>query len=86
MKQLFGHLTNFSLNKHSDDFVQGSADILEPNNGSKRTLTALYKQIIIEYGKYGKKVARKLQENIKDVCAGTLAVFLNMMQHTLRPQ
>ena len=39
------HLTNYSLNKISKDFIDESEveDILEPNNCSKRTLTALWK-------------------------------------------
>ena len=46
------HLTNFSLNKMSADFVQEDhvRDIYEPNKCSKRTLTAVYKQLDKEYG------------------------------------
>ena len=47
MKKVFMHLTNYSLNKTSDKFVDETKirNINEPNNGSKRTLTALFKQI-----------------------------------------
>ena len=39
------HLTNYSLNKGSDTYIEEDPEqnILEPNNGSKRTLTALFK-------------------------------------------
>ena len=39
------HLTNYSLNKGSDDFTSEEEveNILEPNKGSKRTLEALFK-------------------------------------------
>jgi len=39
------HLTNYSLNKSSDTYIEENPNqnILEPNNGSKRTLTALFK-------------------------------------------
>lgn len=46
-KKIYMHLTNYSLNKMSDDYVKEEdvPNILEPNDGSKRTLTALFKQI-----------------------------------------
>jgi len=39
------HLTNYSLNKASEEFTTESEveNILEPNKGSKRTLEALFK-------------------------------------------
>lgn len=44
-KKVYMHLTNFSLNKMSEDFVleEDVHDIYEPNKCSKRTLTAVYK-------------------------------------------
>ena len=30
------HLTNYSINKHSEDYIE-SDDILAPNNATKRT-------------------------------------------------
>ena len=38
------HLTNYSINKTSDNYIWEPEDILSPNEGSKRTLTALFKQ------------------------------------------
>ena len=42
-KNSFMHLTNYAINKNSENYVWEPENILEPNNGSKRTLTALYK-------------------------------------------
>ena len=46
-KNIFMHLTNYAVNKTADGFVDEAdvLDILEPNDCSKRTLTALYKQL-----------------------------------------
>ena len=42
-KNVFMHLTNFNINKHSKNCVDDSTvdDVLKPNNATKRTLTAL---------------------------------------------
>lgn len=40
-KNFFMHLTNYSINKHHEDYVE-SEDILAPNNATKRTLTSLF--------------------------------------------
>jgi hypothetical protein len=46
------HLTNYSLNKFSDDYVKEEevTEILEPNSASKRTLSALFKQLTEQTG------------------------------------
>ena len=45
MKNEYMHLTNYSINKASPNYVWEPENILEPNDGSKRTLTALYAQL-----------------------------------------
>ena len=47
-KQFYMHLANYSINKNSKDFVDDVSveDILKPNKASKRTLKALYTEII----------------------------------------
>ena len=40
----FMHLTNYSINKTSPDYIWEPEEVMEPNDGSKRTLTALWKQ------------------------------------------
>ena len=42
-KNPFMHLTNYAINKTSENYVWEPENILEINNGSKRTLTALFK-------------------------------------------
>jgi len=42
-KNDFMHLTNYSINKTSDNYIWEPEDVLAPNNGTKRTMTALYK-------------------------------------------
>ena len=37
------HLTNYSLNKMSEEYVEDPENFLEPNNSTKRTLDALFK-------------------------------------------
>ena len=38
------HLTNYSLNKQSENFIY-TEEILAINNGTKRTLTSLWKTL-----------------------------------------
>jgi hypothetical protein len=40
-KKFFMHLTNYSINKHHELYME-SDDILAPNEAHKRTLTSLY--------------------------------------------
>jgi len=42
-KKAFMHLTNYSINKMSDDYIHPTAeDLLLDNQGTKRTLSSLY--------------------------------------------
>jgi len=45
MRNDFIHLTNYSINKASENYIWEPEDILAPNNGSKRTMTALMAQL-----------------------------------------
>lgn len=74
------HLTNYSLNKLSNSYVPEEdqvENVLDPNDCSKRTLTALWKQI--EAKEKDKNVVETIKENIKRTCSATLAVFNNMI-------
>lgn len=44
LDEIYGHLTNFSLNKKSENFQTNDTDIA-PETGSKRTLTSVYKRL-----------------------------------------
>lgn len=82
LKHAYMHLTNYSLNKHSEEYIKEADNIMEPNDGTKRTLTALYKHIEREMGA---EASQTLQDNLKDTCAGTLAMLINMIQHQANP-
>jgi hypothetical protein len=56
------HLTNYSINKHSETYVE-SDNILEPNNATKRTITSL----MLTLQGMGVDV-EKLKANIKGTC------------------
>jgi hypothetical protein len=43
MKNMFAHLTNFSLNKESKDYKPPTEDFLTDDTGSKRLLTNTWK-------------------------------------------
>ena len=45
MKNMFMHLTNFSLNKNSDNYKAPTDDFLKSDNGSKRLMSSLWKLI-----------------------------------------
>ncbi len=42
MKNMFMHLTNFSLNKNSENYKAPDENFMENNEGSKRLLSALW--------------------------------------------
>ena len=42
-KDEYMHLTNYSINKSSENYIWEPDDVMKPNDGSKRTLTALFK-------------------------------------------
>ena len=62
LKNLFMHLTNFSLNKNSEDYkAPPDVDFFDDATGSKRLLSSLYKTLAEE----GHDVA-KIKEQIRD--------------------
>lgn len=79
LDQAFSHLTNYSLNKKNENFVQNvSPD--QADQGSKRSLTSVYREI----EKMGHSVP-KLQKKIDDIMRLTLASiqpFLASNYHT----
>ena len=83
-KKSFMHLTNFTLNKKSNEYNQEPEviDIFEPNDASKRTLTSLFKQL--EQEKSIEKVDQ-LKMSIKHATTGVLSVFMNMIKQVSNP-
>ena len=63
---LLGHLTNYSLNKNSDNYMH-SEDLLYQQEGSKRTLSSVFK-LLQQDG----VDTEALFERIKEVCMKTL--------------
>lgn len=45
LKNLFAHLTNYSLNKESDKYKQPGEDFMTSQDGSKRLLTATWQAL-----------------------------------------
>ena len=76
LKNNFMHLTNYSINKNSEKYVWEPKDILSINNGSKRTLTALFKELDA-LGLDSKSIKKSIQYS----CQGILSIFSHMIQH-----
>lgn len=79
LKNQYMHLTNYSLNKMSDKYVHepsSESEIMEINNATKRTLTALYKQL--EAMEIDTSV---IKESIRYSCQGIMQMLANMIAH-----
>ncbi|CDW88877.1 zinc finger lsd1 subclass family protein [Stylonychia lemnae] len=74
-KKFFMHLTNYSINKHHEEYVE-SDDIMMPNNASKRTLTSLY----LTLQQQGIN-AQTIKDNISRTCARAFSVYGPMIEH-----
>lgn len=68
MKNLFMHLTNYSLNKQSEKFKTAGMDFADINsNASKQLLTNVYKKLLNK----GRDV-RLLKKQIEELAAKTV--------------
>mmetsp|Transcript_14421 Transcript_14421/g.24600 ORF Transcript_14421/g.24600 Transcript_14421/m.24600 type:complete len:162 (+) Transcript_14421:588-1073(+) len=78
-KDYYMHLTNYSVNKGSDTFIKDTdvEDIMDINNASKRTLSAIFRQIERDYGKENPQVLQTIKENIEDTISKSLALLVN---------
>lgn len=77
LKNDYMHLTNYSINKMSDDYVE-SEDFLEINKASKRTFTSLFKSLREENVDIG-----TIQDNIKKVAAQTTEIVAAFIEQGL---
>ena len=68
MHNLLSHLTNFSLNKKSDKFVNSESVEDQNTESSKRTLSSVLHQLEQQHG----IDPNQIFHNIKDVCTKTL--------------
>ena len=73
------HLTNYTLNKMSADFVQPAEhEILTDNQGSKRTLQSLYDTLSQEDRGIDVNL---LKERIADVCSKVMQIYGPMIEN-----
>lgn len=64
MKNMFMHLTNFSLNKNSENYKAPDENFLENNDGSKRLLSALW-TTLEEQGHDVALIKEKIADTVK---------------------
>ena len=73
------HLTNYSVNKMSEKYVHepdNMGQICEINNGTKRTLSALFKQLdSLDID------TSAIKESISYSCQGIMQMLSNMISH-----
>jgi hypothetical protein len=48
MKNMFSHLTNFSLNKESDKYIEPGEEFMSDGSGNKRLLATTWKTMEAE--------------------------------------
>ena len=73
------HLTNYSINKTSEDYVRPTeSDILMSNEGTKRTLSSLYQTLQTK----GVDVD-KIKESIARTCGQTMQMYGPLIEHQM---
>ena len=76
-KKAYMHLTNYSINKMSEEYVKPSeGDILLDNDATKRTLTSLYETL----SQQGVDVSQ-IKANIADACGKIMQVQGPLIEH-----
>lgn len=69
LEQRYMHLTNYAINKHSEDFIHSDPDNEEGSNSSKRSIQWFLQWFATEHGE---NEASVLWSRIGDVCLKTL--------------
>lgn len=77
MKNMFMHLTNYSINKRSDDFVQNENED-GSGEGHKKSLEQIYQEIA---SRESEEQVVELKKKIKDVIIKTLITGEPSMKH-----
>jgi hypothetical protein len=76
------HLTNYSINKMSEDYVTTKQEnILADNNSTKRTLQSLYQTL----SSRGVDVT-KIQDSIAHACNKTMQMYGPLIEHQMMLQ
>ena len=71
------HLTNYSINKMSEDYTKvDEADVLNDTKGTKRTLSSLYKSLSAA----GIDVYQ-VKSNIASTCGKVMQIYGPMIEH-----
>ena len=65
----FMHLSNYSINKHSDEYVKD-----QDEDSTKRKLSSVFTNIEMS-SPDGSEIVAKIKQNIKDCCAKTVAAI-----------
>ena len=78
-KNLYKHLTNYSINKNSKSFVEDVEveDILKPNVATKRTMTALFNEITEKTN--DPTIVLTIKKNIQELCETTMSALINFI-------
>ena len=84
MKDIYMHLTNYAINKQSENYVQNKSE-QGTGEGHKKSLKQIYAEIIRKEGKEeGPEKVEKLKEQIKDIIIKTLITGQPTMWHIYR--
>jgi tubulin polyglutamylase TTLL11 len=79
MKNMFAHLTNFSLNKESKDYKPPTEDFLSDDTGSKRLISNTWK-LLEQEGCNVDELKEKIKDTIRKSII-TIEPYLINMYH-----
>jgi len=79
LKNIFIHLTNFSLNKESDNYKPPAEDFFSDDTGHKRLLTTAWKTLEED----GKNI-EEIKEKIKDTLRKSIITMEPYLKNTYR--
>lgn len=79
LRNMFIHLTNFSLNKESDNYKPPAEDFLTDDTGHKRLLTTAWKTLEED----GKNI-EEIKEKIKDTLRKSIITMEPYLKNTYR--
>ena len=79
MTNYFMHLTNIGINKYSRNYIEDTylQDIFSPNKASKRTLAALFSEILETTN--DPSIVKTIKQNIHNLCETTMSALANFV-------
>mmetsp|Transcript_5660 Transcript_5660/g.4871 ORF Transcript_5660/g.4871 Transcript_5660/m.4871 type:complete len:309 (+) Transcript_5660:352-1278(+) len=78
-KNEFMHLSNYSINKYSDEYVKNDEESTE---ATKRKLTDIYHSLELKYPD-GADIVNKIKNNIREVCKKTINAIHAEVVHNI---